>query len=213
MKKTVSSKKSVSEEVTDKIYQFDISQPNDKLMLQAKCTLIYHDTELLTTITGVEKDCLTLKCKENTPLNATAYRLVIYPWFLYEKLQLALEALQDTAQAGPFYIANAFRLFGKGGVRQDQRTPLNQNQAVQLYSHTALNPSLNSNFAFVWGPLGTGKTTTSAKNLINVSISRVCGKLIIISDIAYFQQRASQSVIADMLTRVAQTGLLAASSL
>ncbi len=158
--KTASSKEAVSEAVTDKIYQFDISQPNDKLMLQAECTLVYPDTEILTTITGIEKDYLTLKCRDHIPLDAIAYRLVIYPWFLYEKLQLALKALQGTAHTAPFYIANAFMLFGKGGVRQDQRTLLNSHAALNPSQNQAVQLCLNSNLAFVWGPPGTGKTTT-----------------------------------------------------
>jgi superfamily I DNA and/or RNA helicase len=47
---------------------------------------------------------------------------------------------------------------------------------------------------------------SSAKNLINVSISRARGKLIIISDVSYFRDNSPGSVINDMLGRAIKQG-------
>jgi superfamily I DNA and/or RNA helicase len=47
----------------------------------------------------------------------------------------------------------------------------------------------------------------SPGNLINVSLSRARGKLIIIADVAYFERHAPQSIINQVLTEAMQTGV------
>ena len=47
---------------------------------------------------------------------------------------------------------------------------------------------------------------SSAQNLINVAISRARGKLIVVADVSYFEQRASASVVAKMITRAMALG-------
>jgi hypothetical protein len=138
-------------------YTFKILQPNDKLVLHAECTLRYEAGEALVTITQLDRDELTLRTERTIGLTAPDYTLVIYPWFLYERLKEALESLP---QAEDYNVTNALLLFGQGqpqqrpGPLQVEHTELNagQRQAVQLCS--------DSNLAFVWGPPGTGKTTT-----------------------------------------------------
>lgn len=138
-------------------YAFKVLQPNDKLILQAECTLRYGAGEILVTITELHQDEVTLRSERPIGLTYDDYTLVIYPWFLYEKLQLALASLLD---ADTFYLDNALLLFGHGQSRR-------QSQPLQL-RHPDLNASQaravqvcsDSNLAFVWGPPGTGKTTT-----------------------------------------------------
>lgn len=138
-------------------YSFKVLQLNDKLTLQADCTLRYGGSELLVTITDLHQDEVTLRSERPIGLTYDYYTLVIYPWFLYEKLQLALESLLDS---DTFYVDNALLLFGHGYPRR-------QSQPLQL-EHSALNSSQaqavqvcsDSNLTFVWGPPGTGKTTT-----------------------------------------------------
>jgi superfamily I DNA and/or RNA helicase len=48
---------------------------------------------------------------------------------------------------------------------------------------------------------------SSAQNLINVSISRARGKLIIISDVAYFSANSPDSIINEMLYQATQAGI------
>jgi superfamily I DNA and/or RNA helicase len=58
------------------------------------------------------------------------------------------------------------------------------------------------------GVLLAGQTPASAApNLINVSLSRARGKLIIVSDVAYFARNAPHSVLNHVLDRARQVGL------
>ena len=140
-----------------KFYTFQILKPNEKLTPQVECTLRYDQGEVLVTIVEINQAELTLRTERTITLNEGDYTLVIYPWFLYERLQDALVSLID---ADDFFVSNALLLFGKGEPHQRPRplqadhTALNasQQQAIQLCS--------DSNLAFVWGPPGTGKTTT-----------------------------------------------------
>ena len=47
---------------------------------------------------------------------------------------------------------------------------------------------------------------SSAQNLINVAISRARGKLVIVADVRYFQQRAPESVVSRMIARALDVG-------
>ncbi|MEM7034282.1 MAG: AAA domain-containing protein [Chloroflexota bacterium] len=140
-----------------KRYRFEVLKPNDKLVLQAECTLTYDGGQTLVTIDALDQDTITLKSARTIPLEHHTYALVIYPWFLYERL---LEALDDLPDADQRYLEHAFRLFGKQSANFAStslnlpHTELNQSQqaAIQLCA--------NSDLAFVWGPPGTGKTTT-----------------------------------------------------
>jgi superfamily I DNA and/or RNA helicase len=61
-------------------------------------------------------------------------------------------------------------------------------------------------------PLAPGKLLagysprSSSQNLINVSISRAKGKLVIIADVAYFQNKAPKSILNEVLRRATQVG-------
>jgi superfamily I DNA and/or RNA helicase len=84
--------------------------------------------------------------------------LVVYPWFLYEKLKARLGELR----ADRHEVARALALFGKLPRAHAARSLVldhgelndSQRRAVQLCS--------DSSVAFLWGPPGTGKTATLA---------------------------------------------------
>jgi molybdopterin-guanine dinucleotide biosynthesis protein len=138
-------------------YVFKVLQSNDKLVPQLECTLRYNGGEILVTITDLRQEEVTVRADRPISLSGDNYTLVIYPWFLYEKLQVALESLVN---ADTFFPDKALLLFGYGQPGQDlqplqlEHPGLNdsQLQAVQLCSDSTL--------VFVWGPPGTGKTTT-----------------------------------------------------
>jgi hypothetical protein len=48
---------------------------------------------------------------------------------------------------------------------------------------------------------------SSAKNLLNVSLSRARGKLIIVADVAYFNRTAPGSLINELLAQAIQAGV------
>ena len=48
---------------------------------------------------------------------------------------------------------------------------------------------------------------SSSQNLINVSISRARGKLIIIADVSYFRNNSPKSIINEVLRQAMQTGI------
>jgi len=139
--------------------RFHIVKPDEKLALQAECTLRSEKTETLVTITELSKNEVILRTDREIDLRTGPFTLVIYPWFLYERLQQALKHLE---QSEDLFVTHALMLFGKHPSHK-QSSPLalehqllndSQQQAIQLCS--------DSNLAFVWGPPGTGKTTTLA---------------------------------------------------
>jgi hypothetical protein len=141
-------------------YRFVISSQNEKLHPGLECTLRSEKSEFLVQINQVSALSIDLSCSENLPLANRAHVLVIYPWFLYEKLLSTLDNLRD---ADSFYIDSAMRLFGK-------RPPTLAANEKALLQNPELNPSqlsaidlcCRSDLAFVWGPPGTGKTSTLA---------------------------------------------------
>ncbi|MFB3040949.1 MAG: DEAD/DEAH box helicase, partial [Candidatus Poribacteria bacterium] len=191
-------------------YTFEVVTQNDKLTLHGECTLTYDGRESLVTITELEKNEVTIRCEKEIRLGASSYTLVIYPWFLYEKLKVVLESLLDT---NTFHVENALTLFGKiPPLRRAQplhivHTDLNRSQrkAVQLCS--------DSNLAFVWGPPGTGKTTTLGHivtellrqgnrilitSTTNAAVDQALAKLSELED-------AHHALLAGQIVRVGQT--------
>ena len=140
-------------------YRFGYSEQNDKLIPGIECTLRAGDEEALVTVTAVAKRSLSLESVRALPSSALpeGATLVIYPWFLYERL---LSALGQLLQDDSYTTDTALVTFGK---RPAMREP-----ADLKYTHDELNESqlaavrlcVEGNVAFVWGPPGTGKTTT-----------------------------------------------------
>lgn len=140
-------------------YEFVLPAPNDKLVLNGECSLRFDSGEEIVTIIALERDKIILRCERSIPPDSRLYTLVIYPWFLYEKLCSSLEGL---LQSDSHFPQSALRLFGK--------YPPNFCHQELAHAHPSLNASqiravqlcLDSDLAFVWGPPGTGKTTTLA---------------------------------------------------
>ncbi|MBT3296147.1 MAG: AAA family ATPase [Verrucomicrobia bacterium] len=138
-------------------YAFVGLAPNDKLVLNGECTLVHDGGEALVTIVELDGNAITLRCANTIRMDSSAYVLVIYPWFLYERLLLVLESLPDSEA---FCATNALALFGK--LKPRRRRTLSEGDGADLNASQqhAIQLCKESSVAFVWGPPGTGKTTT-----------------------------------------------------
>lgn len=138
-------------------YSYRLLQGNDKLVQGGECNLVTERGDDLVTVLSIEGDRITLSSPRSIDPSGRA-TLVIYPWFLYERLQETLRSLRESEDG--FHVDTALALFGKADRRQLQCAPAqlpaslndSQRQAVQLCGQVTP--------AFVWGPPGTGKTTT-----------------------------------------------------
>ena len=162
-------------------YRFPVLQPNDKLVLQSECSLVAGASECLVTIVDISGDAVVVRSATSLDLGADTFTLVIYPWFLYDRLKASLAALLD--QEG-FYTGNALAAFGRAPARNlglgvvgpgdegaGSEGPRLEDTGLQG-TGTAASAGLNASQqravalccqrtpAFVWGPPGTGKTTT-----------------------------------------------------
>jgi hypothetical protein len=143
-----------------RLYQFKVLQANEKLTLGGECSLITGSgSEHLVEITGIDQDQIIVRCDREIDCGDGPLTLVIYPWFLYEKLKVALQSLID----GDYHTDTALELFGKLPSRS-----LTETSTTSAIGETELNASqlqaielsCQRTPAFVWGPPGTGKTTT-----------------------------------------------------
>jgi superfamily I DNA and/or RNA helicase len=163
-----------------KLYTFKILTPNDKLVLQAECTLRYEAVEVLVTITDLYQDEITLRAG----LDSVA---IITPYVAQSRLiRQLLSRLGRAVQPVECRTVHRFQ----GGERDLV--------IIDTVDTEPLSP----------GVLLTDQAPGSAaKNLLNVSLSRARGKLIIIADIRYFKRHASQSVINELLDEASRVGL------
>jgi hypothetical protein len=148
------------------VYGFTVLQPNDKLILGAECSLITGaGSEHLVEITRIDRDQIVVRCDREIDYHNGPLSLVIYPWFLYEKLKSTLQSLVD---ADGYHTDTALELFGKlppralveAGETVDAGETVPADTLLNGSQRQAIALSCQRTPAFVWGPPGTGKTTT-----------------------------------------------------
>ena len=139
------------------VYSFIASGPYGRLSAGDECLLKTPDRATRVKVEQVDGGRLLLLSPISLDISAGPLSLEVTPWFIYERLKTALEELDPAKHS----VSRALTLFGKGpsaNVRPSQllgfHEGLNESQrrAVQLCA--------DSELAFVWGPPGTGKTTT-----------------------------------------------------
>jgi superfamily I DNA and/or RNA helicase len=148
-----------SETTTGSRYIYRLSSHDEKLVVGTECTLRTMKGEYLVRVERCDDPTITLFSGRTVETGTGEASLVIYPWFLYEKLFTVLDEIDSRR----FTVDRALKLFGK--------LPAVFKRVELLCAHSALNPSQraavqlcsDSDLAFVWGPPGTGKTTTLAR--------------------------------------------------
>ena len=123
-----------------------------------ECSLRLSGTDCLVRVEEVDGLLVTLQSGRTIDPGAGTATLVIYPWFLYEKLLSALGELNEKT----FFVSQALMLFGKIKPTLTARQLRRDHHSLNDSQRAAVQLCLNGNLAFVWGPPGTGKTTTLA---------------------------------------------------
>lgn len=136
-------------------YVFSLAGPNEKLNAHLECTLRHEKSEYLVRVVAVSPDSIQLACGERIPLDGIGHLLVIYPWFLYEKLLSALAELSPN-----HHIDNGLRLFGRLPNAPLARIPLLDHSELNTSQQRAITLCCQLNPTFIWGPPGSGKTRT-----------------------------------------------------
>jgi len=145
-----------TEKQTPNRYVFRILAANDKLAAHMECSLRHDAGEYLVQIEDIDGEKLTLACESRIALNRSEYVLIIYPWFLYEKLR---SALGDLLLSDDRYLDSAFRVFGKRPHQMESRQVFLAHRELNDSQRSAVSLCCRSNLSFIWGPPGTGKTT------------------------------------------------------
>lgn len=129
-----------------------------RLVPGLECSLRSPGGEYLVRVEEATGALVTLSCQrglEHPPEQAT---LVFYPWYLYERLLAVLTEINEQE----FYVDRGLTLFGKIQPAKVPGPALRDHRALNDSQRAAVQLCVDADLAFVWGPPGTGKTTTLA---------------------------------------------------
>ncbi len=139
-------------------YAFRLTSTDEKLVRGIDCTLQVAGNEYLVRVEELDGGGVVLRSAGEVALGPGSATLVIYPWFLYEKLRSVLDNLDEEH----YPVLRALTLFGKFPPTSQRRTLLRGHEDLNTSQRAAVQLCADSDLAFVWGPPGTGKTTTLA---------------------------------------------------
>jgi hypothetical protein len=140
------------------VYTFRALSLDEKLVAGLECTLRTPDAETLVRIDRLDGSDVTIWSERSLPLTDGHAVLVIYPWFLYDKLLKVLEGLDPQH----FAVERAMTLFGRREATVESRELVQAHGSLNASQRAAVQLCSDSDLSFVWGPPGTGKTTTLA---------------------------------------------------
>ncbi|MBT3272174.1 MAG: AAA family ATPase, partial [Spirochaetales bacterium] len=155
------------------IYKFDLPLNTDKLVPGVECELRFAGGSMLVSVQELGSDFIVICSKASISLTTGPFSLVVYPWFLYERLIAALERLAESGKTrverdGGFFFESAFRAFGKIKSNNSFSVMAGTFNQLNESQKSAIRFCLGSDLAFVWGPPGTGKTSTLACLLLEL---------------------------------------------
>lgn len=131
---------------------------SDQMAVGASGKLIdERDVEMEVRISQVDQRDLVLSTE--SPLKSPEYRLSLSPWFLFERMQEQLEQLQKSAS--PRQIEAGLQALGLVPSRL-LASPEFHHHSLNESQNRAVGLSLTTSASRIWGPPGTGKTTTLA---------------------------------------------------
>ena len=139
-------------------YTFRAVSVDEKLVAGLECTLRASDAEHLVRIDRIDGAEVTVWSERPIALGDGHGVLVIYPWFLYDRLLKVLEDIDPDR----FAVERAMTLFGKLDATFEPRPLIRPHASLNASQRAAVQLCADSDLAFVWGPPGTGKTTTLA---------------------------------------------------
>ena len=130
----------------------------EALVAGTACTLKTPRGMQRATIERVDGHRITLATTEPVDVTTGPLTLGLAPWFLYERMVQALDAIRvDT-----HHVDTALMLFGKQPSTRAATTLRREHAMLDASQQAAVQLCSDSTLAFVWGPPGTGKTVTLA---------------------------------------------------
>jgi hypothetical protein len=142
-------------------YSFVAPRPSDRLSPGVQCNLREASgLEIPTTLVQVDGSNVTLKLEAVLALGSGDHRLVFVPWFLYDAMSEALSKVS--------FPETALRAFGKLPVQNLAATEISLAQNLNVTQQRAVQQAVSSQLTMLWGPPGTGKTTTLAEIVANL---------------------------------------------
>lgn len=181
---------------------FTAEHPNEALVAGAGGKLLAGEGETDIKIEHLEG--LELILSSAQPLLTGEYRLSLSPWFLFERLQEQLSALESEPKADQIEAGlQAFGVLSPSSfeVGATHWPELNEGQT------TAVRLALSRSAARIWGPPGTGKTTTLAV-LVDELVARGERVLLTSNTHAALDQVLSGLLRRDSLKPLAAQGLV-----
>lgn len=138
-------------------YSLKIKSYHPKVLENTECDLKCNGIDFMIRIIKVEKKKVIIQSQIKISLNAEQYHLVFYPWFLYQRLIKSLESL---LKEDHYHIESALSLFGEIEAVYQKNKVVYSHENLNASQYKAVEHCLENNISFVWGPPGTGKTST-----------------------------------------------------